>query len=247
MTDLATVEQMSPTTVHQDPVAQLFAMADSLTPDALERMVALAERVQDRQAAIAIQDAHATFQAECPPIRHNDAARIKTKAGGEYGYTFASLDHIARQIAPHLSRNGLSYTWDSSLEGGLVACTCTLRHIGGGERTATFTAPTESDAKMSGAQRTAAALTYAKRQSLVQVLGLTTAEQDTDAAAAAPAPPITPEQEATLMALIDEVGAEDGARIMRWAKVEKVGDIPADRYADVLAALERRRDQKAGA
>lgn len=228
-----------------DPVAQLFAMAESLTPDALERMVALAERVQDRQAAIAIQDAHTGFQAECPSIVHNDEAEIATKSGARYSYTFASLDHIARQIAPYLAAHGLSYTWDSTLESDRVSCTCTLRHVGGGERTATFTAPTESDAKMSGAQRAAAALTYAKRQSLVQVLGITTGETDNDARRPTPEK-ITAKEAADLRSMIEEVGGPGyEASVLKWAAVESLEDMPADLLPKAIATLEARRKQGA--
>jgi hypothetical protein len=236
-------EEMAPA-APADPVAQLFAMAESLDPDALERMVALAERVQDRQAAMAIQDAHADFQAECPPIRHNEKASIKTNTGGSYSYTYATLDTIATTVRPLLNRHGLSYTWDSEVNDNRVTCTCYLRHVSGGERTATFTAEMDTAAKMSGPQKAAAALTYAKRQSLIQVLGVTTADSDTDAALAhAPEPStITEKQVERVQEMMEKAGPAATDRVLKWAKVARVEDIPAEKYGDAVVALHRAMD-----
>lgn len=237
-------EESTALAMPEDPVSRLFAMADSLTPDALERMVALAERVQDRQAAIAIQDAHSEFQAACPPIRHNERAQVKMDGGGSYSYTYASLDAIASTVRPYLNEHGLSYTWDSQVNGDVVTATCYLRHVNGGERTATFSAPMDTRAKMSGPQRAAAALTYAKRQSLIQVLGITTADSDTDAALPQTTDdPITPKQVERVQEMAEKAGDEVTASVLKWAKVDRIEDIPASKYGDVVVALHRALEQ----
>jgi len=216
-----------------------YAVEKNVPVEVLERLVALQERVSDRQAQAAMVEALGRFQAGCPSIHKSKTARIATKSGGSYSYSYAPLDAIARAIRPILHAHGLSYTWDSTVDNGNVSCTCTLRHVEGHQIQATFTAPSETKAEMSGAQKHAAALTYARRQSLVQVLGLATADDDLDGATPPPQP-ITPSQAADIDALLDESGADRQA-FLDWLGVESVEAIPSSRHAEVVNALERKR------
>ena len=154
---------------------------DSLNVEVLERIVGLKERAEDRQAARALHDAMATFQSEVGPIPKTKRVEFAGRSGHRVSYSYAPLDVIAESIRRPLARAGLSYTWDSTTEPAALHCVCTVRHVDGATVTASFGAPIDTEAKMSGPQRVAAALTYARRQSLVQALGLTSAEDDTDA------------------------------------------------------------------
>ena len=115
------------------------------------------------------------------PIKKTSEAEILDREGGlKYRYKYAELDEIARTVVPILHKFGLSYSWDSSLAEGIMTVVCTLRHVNTYETTATFGCPTESKAGMSEQQKSAGALTFARRQSLIQVLGLTTCDPDND-------------------------------------------------------------------
>jgi len=217
-----------------------LAIEKGVAVEVLERLVALQERVSASNAQQAMTEAMARFQAECPPVKKGRTASIATKSGAKYSYTYASLDQIAQAIRDPLSRNGLSYTWDSSVAERVLTCTCILRHVEGGENRATFSCPTDTKADMSGAQANAAALTFACRQSLVQVLGLTTTNDDVDAANPVSAETITDAQAADLKALADEVGA-DVPKFLAWLKVEAMADIPASEYKRAVRALEKKR------
>ena len=215
----------------------LAGLSGGATVETMERLAALCEHLQDRAAAQEFADALARFQAACPPISRTSTAKIASKSGVSYSYTYAELDEIARTIGPHLHPLGLSYTWDCGINGGIVNTTCTLRHVNGHQITASFASPIDDRASMSGPQRTASALTYAKRQALVQVLGITTAEPDQDAADPAT---ITEDQVGNLAALIDEVGADE-PKFLRWLGVERLSDLRAYEYARAVNALERKR------
>lgn len=210
---------------------------------ALEKLVALHERVTDRAAAREFAEAMARFQAACPPIAKTSTAEIVTKAGGRYGYRYAELDEIARTVRPLLESNGLSYTWDSDMDGGNLRCTCTLRHVNGHAVTARFTAPVDSAAAMSGQQKHAAALTYSRRQSLISVLGLTTCDPDTDAASTET---ITDAQAAELTAALNDCGG-DLAGFLRYMKAESIEAILARDYASAVAAIEKKARAKRAA
>ncbi len=146
---------------------------------------------------------------------------------------------IVSEFRSLLTKFGLSYSWDSTTVDGMLTCTCTLRHSDGHEVTSSFSAPIEQATKMSGAQATAATLTYARRQSLVSVLGLAIADEDTDARGA-PSEPITEAQVADLESLITEVGA-DKERFLTYLQVENLTDLASTRFQEAVNALEAKR------
>jgi hypothetical protein len=210
-----------------------LAIEHKLPVETLERLQALHERVSDRAAAIEFARELAAFQEECPPIAKTSTASIVSKGGARYSYTFASLDQIARTVRPLLATRGFSYAWDSEVRDKALHCVCILRHVNGHSERANFSAPVESSAGMSEQQKHASALTYARRQSLVQVLGLTTTEPDTDAANPEP---ISQGQADDLRALIEEAGA-NLTRFLRWAKVERLEDLQARDYESAVNAV----------
>lgn len=211
--------------------------------EVLERLVALQERVLERDARAAFFDALHAFQEECPEIAKSRTANIKTRSGGTYSYTFAPLEEITRTIRPVLHRHGLAFAWDTDGMGdGALNVVCVLRHVDGHEERARFPVPTGTDAAMSDAQKNGAALTYGRRQSLVAVLGLTTAD-DADAPLPESAATITEKQIADLDVLIDDVGA-DKARFLKYMSVESLADITAARFAQAVADLEAKRGAK---
>lgn len=221
-----------------------MAIERNVPVELLERLVALKERVEARDARKAFFDAVSSFQDKCPEIIKSSTAKITTRKGGQYSYTYAPLDVIARTIRPILREHGLSYSFDVASEGKTLIVSCVLRHIDGHEERSSFPVPIETDAAMSDAQKNGAALTYGKRQSLVAVLGLTTADEDVDAAKQEPstAERITAEQAANLSDLIEEVGA-DKAKFLKFAQIDTLADLPASSYARAVQVLEAKRAQ----
>lgn len=217
------------------------AIDKGVSVEALEKLVTLHERLADRVAASEFAQAMADFQSECPAIPKSSRASINTKSGARYSYQYAELPAIARVVNPLLAKRGLSYTWDSDMtEAGLMHCVCTLRHVNGHSISASFTAPLDEEARMSVTQKGGAALTFAKRQSLVQVLGLTTTDPDTDLAGAGSTDSITAKQEADLDAMISEVNA-DRARFLKYMGVEALDQLRASDYSRAVAALNAKR------
>jgi hypothetical protein len=225
-----------------------LAVEKQVPVETLERLVALQERMSDRAAAAEFAQALADFQAECPPIRKTETAEIVGRdQGRKFTYRFAPLDEIARTIRPLLHRRGLSYSWDQKIDKGLLECTCKLLHVNGHFQTSTFTVPTESSSgAMSPAQKNGSALTFARRYSLTAVLGLTSTEDDSDAAPPRSTDPITPDQIADLENRMEEVGA-DPARFMTYLcsltgrKILHLDDLYADEHGKAAAALEAKR------
>jgi len=236
--ELATVDA-SPSSI-QDLVRH--AIDKDIPAESLEKLVGVMERVTDRNATMEFARALADFQSNCPPIQKNKTAKINTTGGGSYSYKYASLDSIDRTVKPELHARGLAYSWDTVADGSGIRVTCTLRHVNGHSVSSSFTAPVDSAAKMSGAQRAASAVTYASRYSLIQVLGLTTTDEDTDDGP--PPQKISDDQCLNLNALMDEVDA-DTARFLSYMGVLSLSDITVADFPRAISALERKRKRSA--
>lgn len=148
----------------------------------IKELVDLKNRQDDRASKREFNDALAQFQESCPPIKKTSKAEVVTKKGGKYSYEYAELDEIARTVRPLLFHRGLSFFWDSETKDKTITCICRLCHRNGHEISSSFQAPIPNElGSMNPIQISAATLTYAKRQTLVSILGLTTADIDTDA------------------------------------------------------------------
>ena len=225
-----------------------YALERGADVGALEKLVDLHERVTKREAALEFARAMAAFQAACPPIKKDSTAKIATRGGGSYSYTYAELDSIAGTVNPILRDNGLSYTWNSSVDekGLMLTCDCIVRHINGHSETSRFTLPIANDSAMSAQQKVAAALTFAKRQSLTAALGLVTTDEDTDAVTReVDTTPITDEQLTTLEELIDDAEI-DGPRFLKFLGVTKLAELPRARFVEAKNAIAEKKRRKEG-
>jgi hypothetical protein len=148
----------------------------------LKELVELHERLKRSAAEEAFNEAIQHFQAECPVIDHNETATVKSRKGDDasYSYTFASLPHIVKTIKPLLKECGLSYSFDSKVEKGLITVTCTIHHVMGHKRTSTFEAAASGAPGMSDIQKYASTITYGQRYALKLGLGLMTVDTDDD-------------------------------------------------------------------
>lgn len=218
--------------------ALLHLAVEKGTPVAeLKELVALHELMSQRQAAQDFAAAMASFQAECPSIKRSSSAKITTRGGGTYDYTYAELDEIARTINPILAKNGLSYTWDTKADDKMLTVVCTVRHANGHSISSSFVVPVESASAMSAQQKYAAAATFAQRKSLSAVLGLTTTDNDTDGHVTEK---ITEDQALMLSDMVKETET-NLARFCKWLNVEKLPDVRAADWERARSTLERKK------
>ena len=227
-----------------DQITQMLNLAieKNISVEAMEKLVTLHERVADRAAASEFAGAMASFQGECPPIPKQSKAVVKKNGVVQYEYFYAELDAIAKAVNPRLGQLGLSYSWDGVEREGGVESTCTLRHVNGHSISSKFGCPVDTRAAMNAPQQISAAMTTAKRMSLIQVLGLTTCEADTDSNPQS-ADTITEQQAADLRALAQEAKVSD-ARIFKVLKVTSYEAVLASDYAWAVKQLDDKRRGK---
>ena len=124
----------------------------------------------------ALSKAQSAFQ----PILKNREAKIPTKSGGSYSYSYADLASIIAATQKPLSENGLATT--SAPSNGGVTLVMRLLHSSGEWIEGEY--PLPSGAGVDDKVR-AAAITYGRRYLLSSLLGIAT-EDDTDSLPEAP-------------------------------------------------------------
>jgi len=223
-------------------IGKLDGEGSEAVVSAIERLVELEDRVDRRNSEKEFYRELADFQAECPQIKKTSSSKKSaTKEGGKFGYNYAELDEIQKTIKPLLYKRGFSFSWDTETvfenNNPIINCTCYLRHRNGHLTKASFSVPINRDVgSMNEVQRHSAVKTYIKRQTLVDVLGLTTTENDTDGSP--PSELLTKDQVATIKKTItDFIPPSAVPRFLKLFKIEKVEDLSQNDYEFALQKL----------
>ena len=230
--DLPAVQADSPMAILRTAVEQ------GIDATSIEKLAELAWRQQDRDAAKQFAEALREFQNVCPPIVKNRHGGRATDAGSPAPYAFAALDVIERTVRPYLNDLGFSFTWDSTILDGMMSVTCTLKHINGHEEKSSFTCPADSANKgMPGQNKYAGANTFARRYTLTGVLGITTADADTDNFDVTT---VNEEQARVLDQMCVETNTEED-RFFAWARADSFENVLASKYPEAIRFLEKKR------
>jgi len=155
------------------------AITAGLPIETMEKLFALYERDKAGKAKEAYISALAAFQSECPIIQKTK--KVLNKDGRTVRYQYAPLEAIIEQIKKPLSSNGLSYRWEVKNEPDFIEAVSIITHKMGHSESSSFKVPIDKEGFMTAPQKYASALTFAKRYSLCDVLGISTGDEDTDA------------------------------------------------------------------
>ena len=152
-----------------------MAVSQDLDIDKLEKLVAMNERFEAREARKAFYAALAKFQSMVPDIPKTTKVEF-----GSTKYSYAPIGSITKTIAPALLECGLAYRWDFDTTGEIIVG-CIVTHINGHSETTTMSAPADDSGKKNAVQSRASTITYLQRYTLIGALGLATAADDNDA------------------------------------------------------------------
>lgn len=158
-----------------------LAIMNNADIDKLERIMQLKERYDKEEARKAFFQALSNFQAECPAIKKDKKVQFETSKGS-MSYNHATLGAISEAIKEPLKNNGLSYRWKFDEQNDKTITTCIITHCQGhSEESSMITSGKEDSGTKNDIQAIGSARTYTQRYTLIAALGLTTAEDDTDA------------------------------------------------------------------
>lgn len=224
----------------------------AVMPDAkienIERMYALFERQQDREAKAAYAAALADMQAELPVINRNGKIEIrkKDKDGERSGAVqqstkYALWEDINEAIGPVLTKHGFALSFRiSTAQDGKLAITGILSHRLGHQEETTINLMHDSTGSKNAVQAVGSSASYGKRYTAGLLLNFTSRGEDDDGKAAGDESPINQEQLQQLIALADDVAA-DKEKFCKYLKVDSFAEIPASRFKEATDALEAKR------
>jgi hypothetical protein len=207
------------------------AMNPAVDIDKMERLLTMQERMQDRQSAQEYAKAMSLFREEAPSI-------LKTESGYDDRYRYAKLDKAISQIAPLLSKCGLSYRWSTNQGDSGIEVTCHVTHLlGHGEATSLKAAADTSGSKNS-VQAIGSTVSYLQRYTLFSILGL--AASDDDDGAKSEIALITEEQANEIHSLITDNDLNMGkflAFIKQKLKCNSIEEINLNGYGVAISSI----------
>jgi len=203
--------------------------------DKMVRLLELRDKMEDRARSDAFDAAMASCQAAMRPIAA-DSNNPQTKS------RYASYHALDKALRPIYSKHGFSLSFDTAdgAPEGCVRIVCDVA-MGGHTRRKHIDMPADGKGAKGGdvmtkTHATGAAVSYGSRYLLRMIFNVAVGESDNDGNATGEA--IDEKQAAIIRELIDTkiVGTE--ARLLKWARVERIEDIPAARYADAVEKLQ---------
>lgn len=168
-----------------------------------------------------LSEALAAFQAEMPVVTKSKTAKVPTKAGGSYSYSYADLATVSEIAMPRLTAHGLSFTCAPRLtDAGHYELVGTLRHASGDAADGAL------PIKGGTPQELGSSITYARRYLLGAMTGIVTDDDDDGALASqqreerqqrrrgAPAPrPMSKRTQGQLFALFGQKGIPENQQL----------------------------------
>jgi hypothetical protein len=243
--DLQTVEQIIDEKDRENAIINVIARAASdpnTDVDKLERLLAMQERVLEREAEQRFNVAMLQAQEEMRPV-------LKNRQNKETHSTYADLEQVSSIVDPILRKNGFSLSF------GTADCpypahyrvTCNVSHIGGFTKLYQADVPVDNTGPKGSQNKTmthgfGSALSYGRRYLKLLICDIATT--DDDGRAAGNGGPINAEQLAVLNGLADAVKA-DKIAFCKYLKVDSLRDLAAADYNDAIHVLKQKNQEAA--
>lgn len=148
----------------------------------LEKMLDMQERILDRQAEQAFQDALSELQSELPVIEKNGEIKVNNQVRSRY----AKFEDINKSVAPILHKYGFSITFATNQGNGFVTVIGILRHRDGHKESTQLDIPFDASGSKNAVQALGSSVSYGKRYVMSALLNITTTDDDDDGVAAVP-------------------------------------------------------------
>ena len=221
--------ELSPLQIIQTAVAQ------GMGPGEIEQLVALQERMERTAAHKAFVAAMAAFKSNPPRILKDSMVSFGTTK-----YSHADLSTASDIIGAALLEHGLTHTWKTDpLDNGMTRVTCTITHIDGHSESSSMQSAPDAGGGKNAVQAQGSAVTYLMRYTLMAAVGIVAQGIDNDGRAAQQKIVfITTEQAQEIEGLI-ETHSLDRGKFLAWAGVEKIAEIHAPAYKNVMNTIQR--------
>lgn len=215
---------------------------------AMEQLVKLKERMDDREAERQFNAAFVALQAEMPKVQATREVHNSAEKGGGIRYLFAAFEDIMEQVAPLLQKHGFAVSFTNETAEGRMIKLCTLSHVGGHSRTNKFSVRIgKGPPGCSESQADGSAASYAKRFALCDILNITIRGMDDDARVEGTA--ISKEQSAGIQQRVEALLIQEKIdqnfikKLLAFAGVEEYDEIPQTKWEGIDKALTARENK----
>lgn len=166
--------------------------------DKLERLMAMHERMQDRDAQAEFNAAMAAMQSDIPSIAERGAIVVNGQKRSDYA-TFEDINDV---IKPIMQIHGFAITFKVENVAAGLSVTGILMHRAGHRESTTMLLPLDTSGSKNAVQSVGSSTSYGKRYVMSALLNLTTRGEDDDGHAAVPTASITAVQALGINALL---------------------------------------------
>lgn len=216
----------------------------SFDPVKMSQLVDLRNNELRRIAEEAFNEALSACQAEMRPVA-TDAENDQTHS------KYATYGQIDKALRPIYTKYGFSISYDET-DSPKPEHVRILAYVSRGGFTRTYrkdmpltTTGFRGTAMMTATHASGSAMSYGRRYLLCGIFNVAIGQDDNDGNGDGnDYERITDQQAADLNALIEEVGGNKDA-MLSYLEVERLADIPAERFKSVVRAVEERRKKPA--
>lgn len=181
-------EPQSDTALEAQPTGGGVAMFERLARDPsvdvekLERLIAMQERILDRNATGAFNAAFSDMQSEIPEI--SERGQIKNKDGNTQS-KYATNEDIQKVLRPILQKFGFSLSFRTEWpDKKTIKVIGILTHREGHARESEFLSDADTSGNKNSVQALGSAISYGRRYTTLDLLNITSRGQDDDGAKA---------------------------------------------------------------
>lgn len=225
--------------VSNSPIAMLKAAKEAgIEPKDIQGFLDVQINWEANEAKKAYVKAMTEFKANPPKIIKDKAVSF---GAGKASYKHASLAKVCESVNAGLSNHGLSASWSTiQEESGGISVICKITHRLGHSECTKLTANADTSGSKNSIQAIGSTITYLQRYTLLSLVGLATEDQDNDAVNVG-VKTITEAQVSTLRDYLADVEIDE-SRLLKWAKIESIEDLPLSKYEDAIRAVKKVKD-----
>ena len=243
----------TPPVASKPPSNPMELMADAVARGAdievIEKLMGLHERWEKNEARKAFDKAIATAKKNIPVIIKNRHVGFDSKKPGaaRTNYKHEDMAQIAEVVNPILANNGLSYRYRTRTENNIIWVTCIVSHRDGHSEETELPGPADTSGNKNNLQAIGSTVTYLQRYTLKSALGLAAADDDDGADVRFEQESerdfLSEQQQEDLVALCEEAGL-DREKLLKFLGVPSFAEIYADRFDDVVAIIEKKKERQ---
>jgi len=174
----------------------------------LQAVLAMQERLEDRQAERMFNEALHAAQSEVPAVAKNGTVAL---GQGKGSYKFATLFDLDAALRPIMEKHGFSVSVDfSERAGGGAIATGTLRHVAGHSKSISIPLPLDAGPGRNNLQAMGSTASYARRYLLEMHFNVVRRDLSDDDGVWGGTAFISKDQVEELIALMKETKTQEG-------------------------------------